>query len=109
TRCSCGCTSTLSVIELLDVETRGHGLCICGPGKAARLGASVALLDAATLLSRLSSGIPAATPQRGPPRLHGVGAQIPRDLGIVRMALLASLRRRPTWPGSVSSGPRSST
>ena len=27
------------MIELLDVETRGQGRSICGPGKAARLGA----------------------------------------------------------------------
>ena len=91
----------LLMIDLLDVETRGHSWPL--HAALARLqgaGRGVALLlncgeDAATLASRLSSAAPGATLERGPMvlRLHGIGAQILRDLGIVRMALLASPRR----------------
>ena len=97
----------LSMIDLLDVETRGHSWPL--HAALARLqgaGRGVALLlncgeDAATLVSRLSSAGPAATPERGPMdlRSHGIGAQILRDLGVVRMALLASPRRLPNMAG----------
>ncbi len=97
----------LSVMDLLDTEAGGHSWPL--PKALAAIQASprgAALLlncgeDAESLLPRLTGTRHVEGPARGQMdlRTYGVGAQILRDLGIVKMRLLGSPRRMPSMTG----------
>jgi 3,4-dihydroxy 2-butanone 4-phosphate synthase/GTP cyclohydrolase II len=94
----------LSVIDLLDLESSRHTWSL---GRAMKLVAD-APCGALVLLHRTETGSdllarlrPEHASEREPKilRNYGIGAQILRDLGIVRMRLLARPRRMPSWGG----------
>jgi 3,4-dihydroxy 2-butanone 4-phosphate synthase/GTP cyclohydrolase II len=97
----------LSVLDLLDAGACGHSWPL--PKALAALRASgrgVAVLlncgdDAKSLVSRLTAPEQPVAPARGQIdlRIHGVGAQILRELGVSRMKLLGSPRRMPSMTG----------
>jgi 3,4-dihydroxy 2-butanone 4-phosphate synthase/GTP cyclohydrolase II len=97
----------LSVMDLLDVEPRGHSWPLpkaLGLLHSSPRGAAVLLnvgLDAPRGSALLHPA--PATPERGRAqmdlRTYGIGAQILRELGIVRMKLLGSPRRMPSMAG----------
>jgi len=97
----------LSMLDLLDAGTCGHSWPL--PTALAALQASgrgVAVLlncgdDAKSLLPRLTAPEQPVAAPRGQIdlRIHGVGAQILRELGVTRMKLLGSPRRMPSMTG----------
>jgi 3,4-dihydroxy 2-butanone 4-phosphate synthase / GTP cyclohydrolase II len=97
----------LSVLDLLDASACGHSWPL--PKALAALQAnprSAALLlncgeDVGVLLQQFTGPRREATAPRGQMdlRTYGVGAQILRELGIVRMRLLGSPRRMPSMTG----------
>lgn len=55
--------------------------------------------DTAETLERLAGAPRAAGPRKWDPRLHGIGAQILKDLGVGRMRVLARPKRIPSMAG----------
>ncbi len=102
----------LSVLDLLDVEHEGHSwpLHKALASIAAAPCGVVVLLNCGEPGDRLLAGIapadvPGSTPSERPGaerhglRTYGIGAQILRDLGVVRMKLLAKPRKMPSMAG----------
>ena len=101
----------LSVLDLLEVDHEGHswplgkalaaiGAAPCGVLVMLNCGESAERLLAS--LAPAGDGADPAIERRGERhqlRTYGVGAQILRDLGVVRMKLLAKPRKRPSMTG----------
>ncbi|HUO44375.1 MAG TPA: bifunctional 3,4-dihydroxy-2-butanone-4-phosphate synthase/GTP cyclohydrolase II [Burkholderiales bacterium] len=93
----------VSVIDLLDTRSASHSWSFHQALAAiARAGCGVIVLlhrpeTAADLLARVQSAAAAGTPDTL--RNYGIGAQILRDLGVVRMRLLAKPRKMPSMAG----------
>jgi len=102
----------LSVLDLLEVDHEGHSWPLAkamAAISAAPCGALV-MLNCGETSERLLAGLLAAGAAPGPVadrrtgerhqlRTYGVGAQILRDLGVVRMKLLAKPRKMPSMTG----------
>jgi len=97
-----------TALDLLDVSAGGHSWPLARALQALQRsprGAAVLLncsSDTATLLAQCRpQAAPAAQarPAALDLRTHGIGAQILRDLGVVRMRLLGSPRRMPSMAG----------
>ncbi|WP_298830904.1 bifunctional 3,4-dihydroxy-2-butanone-4-phosphate synthase/GTP cyclohydrolase II [uncultured Piscinibacter sp.] len=97
----------LSVMDLLDVGASSHSWPLpkaLAAIQAAPRGAALLLNcgeDVATLLPQVTGPRAQTSPARSQMdlRTYGVGAQILRELGIVRMRLLGSPRRMPSMTG----------
>jgi 3,4-dihydroxy 2-butanone 4-phosphate synthase / GTP cyclohydrolase II len=98
----------LSVLDFLAAQDLRHSWALpaaLSALKAAPCGVAVLLNcgdDAAKILSQLTPPTCAAPPVTAPQmdlRVYGVGAQILRELGVRRMALLGSPRRMPSMAG----------
>jgi len=100
----------LSVLDLLDLDHAGHSWPL-GKALAAIAAAPCGVLvmlncgeSAERVLQRLvpgtgARGTEARSAERHQLRTYGVGAQILRDLGVVRMKLLAKPRKMPSMAG----------
>jgi len=96
----------LTVLDFLDPAGGRHSFSLLASLRAlsaAEAGVAVLLRRAETgadILSALAEPDAAAHPgAKWDPRLHGIGAQILRDLGVRRMKLLANPRRLPSMTG----------
>jgi len=99
----------LSILDLLEVGRGTHSWSVSEALAAIRASGCGALvflncnqtdetIDSALLSQRPTSGVPASG-RAMDPRLHGIGAQILRDLGVGRMRLMATPRRWPSLAG----------
>jgi len=96
-----------TALDLLDVRPGGHSWPL--PQALAAIqaaGRGVAVLlncghDATSLLAQVLPALapPPARPAQWDLRTYGIGAQILRDLGVARMALMGSPRRMPSMHG----------
>jgi len=102
----------LSVLDLLEVDHEGHSWPLakamaavsaapCGALVMLNCGESSERLLASLLAGHAAAGAAAdrRTGERHQLRTYGVGAQILRDLGVVRMKLLAKPRKMPSMTG----------
>ena len=95
----------LSVLDFLAPENTGHSVMLeaaMAAIGAADQGVLVMLhkpLSGHELLQGLSATDQQAAPRKWDPLLHGIGAQILRDLGVKKMRLLSSPQRIPAMTG----------
>ena len=95
----------LSVLDFLAPENTGHSVMLEAAMtaiSAADQGVLVMLhkpLTGHELLQALSATDQQAAPRKWDPLLHGIGAQILRDLGVKKMRLLSSPQRIPAMTG----------
>lgn len=95
----------LSVLDFLAPESTGHSVMLeeaMAAISAAERGVIVMLhkpLSGQELLNSLSETDFKARPRKWDPLLHGIGAQILRDLGVHKMRLLSSPQRIPAMTG----------
>jgi 3,4-dihydroxy 2-butanone 4-phosphate synthase/GTP cyclohydrolase II len=99
----------LSVLDFLDPGSQSSAFSIEEAQAAiARNGHGVIVLmhraeDSADLLERLAVPAEGATKTnrnaKWDPRIHGIGAQILKDLGVTKMRLLSSPRKMPSMTG----------
>jgi 3,4-dihydroxy 2-butanone 4-phosphate synthase/GTP cyclohydrolase II len=95
----------LSVLDFLAPENTGHSVMLEEAMAAigqAKQGVLVMLhksLSGQELLQGLTQAEHSTQPRKWDPLLHGIGAQILRDLGVIRMRLLSSPQRIPAMTG----------
>jgi 3,4-dihydroxy 2-butanone 4-phosphate synthase/GTP cyclohydrolase II len=96
----------LGVLDFLDPKSTRHSVSIALAEKAiAQAGAGVIVMmhrpqtGSELLAAFRRDDAEAATPRKWDSRLHGIGAQILRDLGVRRMRLLGRARRIPSMVG----------
>jgi 3,4-dihydroxy 2-butanone 4-phosphate synthase/GTP cyclohydrolase II len=101
----------LSVLDLLEVDHEGHSWPLakalatisaapCGALVMLNCGeSSERLLESLVPASAVAPAVERRSGERHQLRTYGVGAQILRDLGIVRMKLLAKPRKMPSMTG----------
>jgi 3,4-dihydroxy 2-butanone 4-phosphate synthase/GTP cyclohydrolase II len=96
----------LSVLDFIDPEGQSGAFSLDqAQAVIARNGHGVIVLmhrpeSGAEILSRLGATPEVAPPHsKWDPRIHGIGAQILRDLGVTKMRLLSSPRKMPSMTG----------
>jgi 3,4-dihydroxy 2-butanone 4-phosphate synthase/GTP cyclohydrolase II len=95
----------LSVLDFLDARHQRSAFSINeAEAIIARHGHGVIVLmheaeDGDSLLARLTNADIQAAPGKWDPRLHGIGAQILRDIGVRKMRLLSNPRKLPSMAG----------
>jgi 3,4-dihydroxy 2-butanone 4-phosphate synthase/GTP cyclohydrolase II len=96
----------LSVLDFIDPEGQSGAFSLDqAQAVIARNGHGVIVLmhrpeSGAEILSRLGAAPEVAPPHsKWDPRIHGIGAQILRDLGVAKMRLLSSPRKMPSMTG----------
>ena len=92
-------------LDMFDFDTRRHAYSVQDAMRMVahhKEGVIVLLRrhePAAEILERIHGRTPARAPRKWDPRLHGIGAQILRDLGVGKMRVLARPKRIPSMSG----------